>query len=138
MIKKTILIISCIIALFGCSSSDENNTIPQELIGSWKVVGYYDDVEDPETGSYHLVENGAVTNYKADNSFEYIFSSSENYNGNYSVTTDSILTMDYTTTASGDPYIYTSKISLLNENILELSDLGSNLSITRFEKVTTP
>jgi len=124
--KKILLLLIGCTAVVACSSNSENtNLLTQKLIGSWKIVGYYDDMEDPITGTnYHPVENGHITNYKADNSFEQTYGTSES--GSYSVSRDSILTMNYTTTTSGEPYTAISQILILTDSDLELgSEAGS-------------
>ena len=99
-------------------------------------MGYYDDMEDPITGTnYHLVENGPIITYNANNSFVHVYSPSEYYNGHYSVSADSTLTMDYTTTASGEPYTFVTKILILTDSVLQLG--GSEAGSTVYEKVSS-
>ena len=137
--KKFIVLI--LFVLISCTKSEEssNNLLLSKIVGNWKVVGYYDDIEDSETGSnYHLVENGHVTTYKPDKTFDHIYSSTEVYYGNYSISMDSILTMNYSTTASGEPYLYKTKIFLLNDAVLEFASETSETWGMRFEKINTP
>ncbi len=115
MKKIILLLINCVIIL-GCSSDDENHSseLTQKLIGTWKVVGYYDDVED----NYPLIEDGPIVKFKRDGSFEQVNNSSEIYNGHFSVSKDSVLTKKYTTYAFGEEYTFVNKIFIINDSIL--------------------
>ena len=60
--KKIILILTSLIAVLGCSSNDASSNIietPENLIGSWKIMGYYTtfDIDaQPPTDNFHLVD----------------------------------------------------------------------------------
>ena len=139
--KKIILILISLIAVLGCSSNDESSKIvetPENLIGSWKFVGYYTlyDIDQEPGANYNPVENGGITTYYANNSFNYT-EESINYTGNYSVTADSILTLNYNQSTSNDPVGGgSSKITLLTNTVLEKTCLsGGDCETYRFEKI---
>jgi hypothetical protein len=142
--KKIILIAAVLITIISCSNdkenkSNDNTVIREKLVGSWKLIGYYDDIDnDPITGTnYHPVMDGGITSFYSNNVFDNDYYTT-NYNGLYSVTTDSILSMNYTTTASGEPYTYISKIYLLNNYELRIGsvpDSGSLGDLSCYEKI---
>ena len=140
--KKIILtlVVSCL-AIFGCTSSDDNNEssiLKEKLIGSWKLVGYYDDQEDPETGSnYHLVDNGDVYKFSSDGNFDNV-GDEINPDGSFSITIDSVLTRNFNENSLNPNSTYIDKINLLNEEYLEHScyQNGAMCDTYRYQKVT--
>ena len=58
--KKIVLIPVLLLVFISCSKSvtDDsivNSTTPNDLLGTWKLVGYYDDNgNEPNGGNYHL------------------------------------------------------------------------------------
>lgn len=114
--------------LLGCSSDDENhsNQLTQKLVGSWKMVGYYDHEYDEQTGSinyfYNTVENdGMITKFKENKSFEVIVNSSIYEYGTYTVSKDSVLTMKYNNSdmIGNEELVY--RITFSNNSKLEMS-----------------
>lgn len=135
--KNIILTIVLATTLFGCSSDEDNYSqeLTQKLISSWKIIGYTDDLIDPQTGTnYHVIENGAVIKFKEDRTFEHVLNNSEMYEGQFYVTKDSILKMNYTANVHGEPYTFITKIFILNETILEE---GGDLYRTHYEKLVS-
>jgi hypothetical protein len=139
--KKIIIILISCTAIISCSSNNENtNAVPENLIGSWKIVGYYDDTINPDTGSnYYPYENGEQIEFNSDNTL-YSFVTN-NTIGTYTVSQDSIITLNYNSNAINPNSSYTNKITLLTNDYLELSalpDTGAIAATERYEKVTTP
>lgn len=139
--KKIFLIVITIFTLIGCSKNEDNpkNPIQEKLKGSWKEIGYYDDVDgDPITGTnYHLIENGRITIFYSNGTMDFPAYPS-NPIGNYSVTIDSLLTMNFNENYTWNPNsTYIDKIYLLNEQYLELScnQTGVMCDTYRYEKV---
>ena len=138
--KKIIVSVICLLFL-ACTSDKETSTIPENLIGSWKAVGYYDDVENPLTGTnYFVTENGPITNFKSDSTFENIFSSTEIYGGSFTVINTSILSLAFTTTASGESYSDSVKIITLTDSLLILGPVTDAYGGggVQYEKIVTP
>ena len=128
MKKIFLTLITCTI-LLGCSKNEENtnpvsvnkNKMKEDLIGSWKLVGYYDDIDgDPETGTnYHLLENGEILKFNIDGTFENSLDTIY-ADGNFLVTVDSVLTLNFNPTATGNPSsTYINKINKLTDSELE-------------------
>ena len=145
--KKILLTLIISLTLFGCSKNEEDTTLvpvnknkmKEDLIGTWKLVGYYDDIEDPETGTnYHDVENGYQINYNLDNTF----TNSNNIFGTYTVSQDSILTITNDSNSVNPNATYLRKIRILTNMNLENYNYPSNNDVAadglRYEKVTTP
>ena len=138
MKKITLILISCI-AMISCSSNDNNeNSIPQELIGSWKLVGYYDDMDnDPITGTnYHLIENGDVFQFNSDGTFDNV-GDEINPDGNYSVSSDSVLTRNFNTNSLNPDMTFYDKIYILTDDVLQFScnQTDAMCDTYRYEKV---
>ena len=142
---KIIIILSLLITTFFSCSKDSNedetikNTTPRELIGKWKLVGYYDDIDnDPVTGTnYHLVQDGGITIFNVNGNIE-MPAYSLNPVGTYSVSIDSIITVNFNTNYSWNPNsTETNKIHLLNNQFLELTCNQANVMCDtyRYEKV---
>lgn len=69
---KKLLLLFVITTLFSCSDSDEPVVIPQELVGKWQYVEYYQDyTEYDQDGNpiRYMIDNGTTIEYKADGSF---------------------------------------------------------------------
>ena len=147
--KKILLTLIISLTLLSCSKNDENTTlvpvnknkIKEDLIGTWKLVGYYNDIEDPETGTnYHSLENGEILKFNIDGTFEnYLDTISTD--GTFLVNAESVLTMNFNPTATGNPSsTYINKINKLTDNELEFHCNQTDVmcDVYRYEKVTTP
>jgi hypothetical protein len=69
--KKIFLILVLFLTLTSCSKSNNDevltNSITPELIGTWKFVGYYDDMAiGTNNNNFHLVSDGFTINYNTD------------------------------------------------------------------------
>ena len=140
--KKIILI--AVFAIISCTDNSEsktNNLIPKNLIGTWKLVGYYDDLDnDPVTGTnYHLVENGDIYKFNTDGTFDNV-GDTINPDGTYFVSVDSVITLNYNANSLNPNITYTNKINELSENVLKFScNLEGALCDTyRYEKIIAP
>ncbi len=139
--KKIILLIVIIVS-FSCSKSKDEviNYTPRELIGTWKLVGYYDDNgNEPNGSNYHP--------YLVD-TFQLTFNESGTFTGNfngvitdgtYSVDTNSIINCVYSSNANLPISLNQLKISLLTNTVFETynfqnSDTGQFVDIFKFEK----
>ena len=123
--KKIILILTSLIAVLGCSSNDASSNIietPENLIGSWKIMGYYTtfDIDaQPPTDNFHLVDYVNEITFNTNKTFSQI-AGNANHTGTYSVSTDNVLTLNYTRNFPTEPnYSESVEISLLNETTLE-------------------
>ncbi len=131
--KKIILILVSITTLISCSktSTDDNliNNTPQNLIGTWKNVGYYNDEIDPITNStYHPITDGIVVKYNNTGIFVITYVNGDVNNGTFSVSNDSIIT-HYNNAIINIQSITTQKLTYLSENemyLLNLSQLHSD------------
>lgn len=136
--KKIFLIVAS--ALFiSCSDNGNNSTnaLQTKITGNWKYVGYYDDQgNEPDGTNFHPFSNGDVIIYYSNNSFAKI----NTINGNYSISNDSILTTNFTSTINAETYTGINKIFILNDNELELGNYNGSdiIGISRYEKVTLP
>lgn len=140
--KKIILTLTCCIAIISCSSNDENNEtnlMKEKLVGSWKLVGYYDDIDnDPITGTnYHLVENGDVYKFNSDGTFDNV-GDEINPDGTFSVSIDSVLTRNFNANSLNPNMIFNDKIYILTDEILQFSCYqdGAMCDTYRYQKVT--
>lgn len=138
---KKIIVLILFVSL-GCSDGEDNSNgvMMNKVVGDWKLVGYYDDEEDPETGfNYHTVENGFETTFRQNKTFETTFIPSGIYNGKFSIANDSILTFNYTTSPSGISNPERFKIVIINDSVLEYvapkALFGPQL---RLEKINNP
>lgn len=69
---KKLLLLFVLTSLISCSDSDEPVVIPQELVGKWQYVEYYEDyIEYDQNGNpiRYMINNGAEIEYKADGKF---------------------------------------------------------------------
>lgn len=117
--------LTSLIAVLGCSSNDESSNIietPENLIGSWKIMGYYTtfDIDaQPPTDNFHLIDNINEITFNTNNTFSQIVGS-VNHHGTYNVSYDNVLTLNYTRNFPTEPnYSEFVEISLLNETTLE-------------------
>ena len=142
--KKILLTIIISLTLLGCSKNEENTTLvpvnknkmKEVLIGTWKLIGYYDDIEDPETGTnYYLVENGDVYKFSSNGNFDNV-GDDINPDGTYSVSLDSLLTRNYNSNSLNPNSTFVDKINLLNEQYFEYScyQNGAICNIYRYIK----
>jgi hypothetical protein len=136
-VKKTILPLICFL-LLACSSDKETSTIPENLIGSWKLVGYYDDMDnDPVTGTnLHLVENGEICQFNANGTFD-IVGDEINPDGTFTVNSNTILTRKFYQNSSNPNMIFKDEILILSEDILQIScsQEGAICNTLRYEKL---
>ncbi|GEC78488.1 hypothetical protein [Flavobacterium aquatile] len=123
--RKIFLMLTSLIAVLGCSSNDESSNIvdtPENLIGSWKIMGYYTtfDIDaQPPTDNFHLIDNINEITFNTNNTFSQIVGS-VNHHGTYNVSYDNVLTLNYTRNFPTEPnYSEFVEISLLNETTLE-------------------
>ena len=146
--KKILLTIIISLSLLSCSKNEENTTLvptnnnkmKENLIGSWKLIGYYDDIEDPETGTnYHLIENSDVYKFSSNGNFDNV-GDDINPDGTFTISVDSVLTRNYNSNSLNPNSTYIDKINLLNEQFFEHScyQNGALCDTYRYEKVTTP
>lgn len=143
--KKVIAILVLTVFSMSCSksSADEtvSNTMAKKLIGSWKLVGYYDDIDnDPITGTnYHLVQNGDVYKYNLDETFDNV-GDQINPDGTYSVALDSVFIRNFNANSLNPNMTFNDKISKLTSNELEFHCNQTNgiCDTYRYEKVITP
>lgn len=140
--KKIILITGILITIVSCSSDNDNksnNFIKDKLTGSWKLVGYYDDIDnDPITGTnYHLVENGDVYKFSSDGTFDNI-GDEINPDGTFSVSIDSVLTRNFNSNSLNPNVIFNDKIYILTDETLQFSCYqdGAMCDTYRYQKVT--
>ncbi len=139
--KKIIVTLISIIAFFSCSSNEVNNNaiLQQELIGSWKLVGYYSDTINPETGTnYYPLESETKDIFEFKNDHSIFSHLTNNTIGTFSVSNDSIITFNYNSNSNNPNTSYSNKITLLSNEYLELSALPNTDGITateRFQKV---
>lgn len=117
--------LTSLIAVLGCTSNDESSNIvetPENLIGSWKIMGYYTIVDidvQPPTDNFHLIDNINEITFNTNNTFSQIVGSA-NHHGTYNVSYDNVLTLNYTRNFPTEPnYSESVEISLLNETTLE-------------------
>ena len=139
--KKSILILIVTLSLISCTSSNENentNIIPNELLGTWKFVGYYDDNgNEPNGSNYHPIENGGYTTFKNDNTLLSGINSDITTIGTFSVSNDMIITFNYNATSINPSSTYDEKILVLTDSVLEYrTTIDAPLfDIYRYEKV---
>lgn len=139
--KKIILILVCSLTIFGCSSNDESkNNTPQELIGKWKFVGYYDDVaNEPDGSNFHPLDNGDFIIFNNNNTFISGNNAIAINNGSYHVSSNMIMALNYNATTNMPATTYNVKITLLSDSVLECYVINDNLgfySISKYVKVT--
>lgn len=138
---KKIIILILFVSL-ACSDSEDNSNglMMNKIVGDWKLVGYYDDEEDPVTGlNYHTVENGFETTFRQNKTFETTFKPSGTYSGKFNIANDSILTFNYATTPSGISNPERFKIIVLNDNVLEYVAPGAIFGPQlRLERINNP
>ncbi len=138
--KKIFILPILFLALLSCSKSNNDeiatNTTPAELIGTWKLVGYYDDIEDPATNSnYHLITNGGILKFDVDGKFDDV-GDAINPDGSYSVSSDLVITMNFYTNSSNPNSVFKDKITLLTNNVLEFGNYQATMADTyRYEKI---
>lgn len=122
--KKIILILTSLIAVLGCSSNDESSNIvetPENLIGSWKIMGYYTTIDldaQPPTDNFHLIDDINEITFNTNNTFSQIVGSA-NHHGTYNVSYDNVLTLKYKQNVPNKSNYESVEISLLNETTLE-------------------
>ncbi|WP_395044112.1 lipocalin family protein [Flavobacterium sp.] len=121
--KKIILTLISCITIVSCSNNDENNQtnlMKEKLVGTWKLIGYYDDMDnDPITGTnYHLVENGDVYKFSSDGQFDNV-GDEINPDGIFSVSEDSVITRNFNANSLNPNMTFNDKILILNEQYLE-------------------
>ena len=145
--KKLILIAVVLVSIISCSTSNSNETedsiIPENLIGSWQYVGYFTpyDISQTPGANFYPIANGGITNYYSNASFDHTVEN-KTFSGNFSVSSNSILTFKELFSSIGAPQTNKVKIVTLTENVLELSCVNANgfeaCDIQRYEKIVTP
>lgn len=116
--------LTSLIAVLGCSSNDESSNIvetPENLIGSWKIMGYYTTVDidaQPPTDNFHLIDNINEITFNTNKTFSQIVGSA-NHHGTYNVSYDNVLTLKYKQNVPNKSNYESVEISLLNETTLE-------------------
>ena len=145
MKKIFLTLITCTI-LLGCSKNEENtnlvsvnkNKMKEDLIGSWKLIGYYSDEINPETGTNYFALNSETNDkikLKSDNTIFSYFNNS--IIGIYSVSQDSIITFYYNSNSNNPNTSYSNKITFLSNQFLELSSVDNTsvaVATERYEK----
>ena len=135
--KKIIVSVICLLFL-ACTSDKETSTIPENLIGSWKLVGYYDDIDnDPVTGTnLHLVANGDICQFNANGTFDNV-GDEINPDGTFTVNSNTILTRKFYQNSANPNMIFKDEILILSEDILQIScyQKGATCNTLRYEKL---
>lgn len=123
--KKILFITLLLVTCLSCSNNStnsSNNPVPENLVGSWKIMGYYTtfDIDaQPATDNFHLVDYVNEITFNTNKTFSQI-TGNANHTGTYSVSTDNVLTLNYTRNFPTEPnYSESVEISLLNETTLE-------------------
>ena len=138
--KNIFLLFFTVTTILSCSNSDtnENTTIPAELIGTWQFKGIYsfDQVDENDMPLYTPYENGDYISFNENKTFTHILENNE-YNGTFYVTNANKLTMTYNPNQIGlNTNPVSSNIYSLSTNILKLSCLEEGLcDIIRYEKI---
>lgn len=143
--KKIILTISILILTISCSktSTDEVSTptTPENLIGTWKFVGYYDDnANEPDGTNYHQYSGSNFLITFNNNGALDLVNDNNIRIGSYTMLTNSSLNCIYDYNFSIPISINALKIDVLTNTVLEVRNSVStpdDLVINRFEKVTT-
>ena len=138
--KKIFFTLFTVATLFSCSnnSTNEDNTVPAELIGTWQFKGIYsfDVVDENDMPLYTAYENGGFITFYENKNFKQIIDNLE-YTGMFTVTNANKLTLTYNPNQIGlstEPK--SSKIYFLSENVLKLSCFDDGLcDIVRYEKI---
>lgn len=140
--KKIIVIIITAIVFASCSKDSDTNAQfnVSKIAGKWQLVEILAFNPDNPDGP-NLVSNGAILNLKLDGTF----TSNDNvtyHGGTYSVSTDSIISLNYETFAVSSETIF-QKIRNLSDSELvldgDLSDSGTACAegcAARYSKVT--
>jgi len=129
--KKIIIIAIVFIIAISCSKSKNDeittNTTPADLIGNWKFVGYYDDYSNPNGSNFHPVSDGFNISFIADGTCH---SNANQYynNGTYTVSNNSILTTNYTSTIDNSTATASEKIGKLTSTELILESINDQIS----------
>lgn len=141
--KKIFLIPFLFLVLLSCTKSktDEvvsnNNVIPTELIGTWKFVGYYDDIANAPNDNLHLYNQSFLVTFN-DNGTFVANSNGTITNGTYNVDATLIVKAVYNSTAIMPFSLNSLKIYTLTSTFFECYDYGvpnpSGIDY-RFEKV---
>ncbi|NMH24358.1 hypothetical protein [Flavobacterium solisilvae] len=138
--KNIFLLFFTVTTILSCSNSDtnENTTIPAELIGTWQFKGIYsfDVVDENDMPLYTAYENGGFITFYENKNFKQIIDNLE-YTGMFSVNNANKLILTYDPNQIGlstEPG--NSKIYFLSENVLKLSCFDDGLcDIIRYEKI---
>ena len=103
------------------STNSSNNPVLENLIGTWKIMGYYTvvdlDAQEP-TDNFHLVDYVNEITFNTNNTFSQIVGNA-NHNGTYSVSNDNVLKLNYKHNFPIETNSESVEISLLNETTLE-------------------
>ena len=145
--KKIIIILINCIAIISCTkstSNEDNNVIPKELLGKWKLVGYYDDqANEPDGTNYHPLTSQATTSYNSNGTFEF-YDDINNITstGIFSVASDLVISHTITSsTLEGEFDNFSqNKIVSLSSDFAEFASVSTSTytEIGRYEKILTP
>ena len=143
--KKLLLLPILFLVLVSCykSNTDEvqTNTIPAQLIGTWKYTGNYDDNgNEPNGSNFHPYTLNFLITFNSDGTF---VSNSDGViiNGTFGVNSSNVLLCNYNPVAGSMPITIASlKMYTFTNSAIEFYDsnatLGSLTGVFRFEKVT--
>ena len=75
--KKIVLIVLGFVFLFSCSK-EEPFVIDNDIVGTWVVIGFMDDMDDPDNiydvmGTWEPVENGRLVELKSNGQFTNVY-----------------------------------------------------------------
>ena len=140
--KKIFILSVLFLTLVSCSKSKNEevatNTTPTELIGTWKFVGYFDDIGNGiNDNNFHPVNDGFSISYNTDGTCH---SDANQYynNGTYTVSNSSIVTTNYISSTTNSVSTASEKICKLTSSELILESINAQLtSAYKYEKVVT-
>jgi hypothetical protein len=147
--KKILLLPILFLVLVSCSKSStdevQTNTIPSQLVGTWKLTGYYDDDGNNSVGStstlgnLHLYNDTFTVHFNSDGTFVSNFNGTAS-NGTFGVNSNNVLLCNYNSSASLPITMQSLKMHTFTTSVLEVYDYpnvgGEMLGASRFEKVT--
>jgi hypothetical protein len=139
--KKIVMLSVLFLIVVSCSKSSNEevatNTTPTELVGTWKFVGYFDDVATGvDDNNFHPVNDGFNIIFNTDGTCHTTANQDYN-NGTYTVSNSSILTTNYIVTATSSTSTASEKICKLTTSELILEPVNAQLTWAyKYEKVT--
>ncbi|WP_395044544.1 hypothetical protein [Flavobacterium sp.] len=122
--KKIILLLTTLLTIISCSINNDNkatNSLQDELVGSWKFVGFYNyfDIDQADNPHIEYYNNGNILHFNSNNTFEEV--GEINYNGTYTITADSVLTRFYNASEQNNSFTNEVKIVKLNDSIFDFT-----------------